>query len=442
MFRTRKLFVCVVVLTLLVSVLTWYHLTVSGSKSVSYSVGGKVKSKKKSQGFLASFDFYEQQTQALLNFYQLQCLATHSDMRVAEPFLTGTWLSSFPDHMSWFSESTENAASLGKVYDMDVWNSKLSSGRSYQPVLSWETFKQEAPRQLIVHCIQYHSGKPPKPNDFKNFQIDCSNHCYKGFNKVLSLLQKEGFKEVGRGCTNVEHLAFDRRITIEEFKENVFGDCDPADVTVIFNTFRGFDSIDRKDGMRFPLYINSSCGHRRNLPPNSIVPSALIMKDAEKYYTKVAENVTVGILARIEKIQLNSRVRFTECVEKAVQIKEELYKNHSLKNTFLAMDVGKYGSKSSGAKKVQGNLGKTLFEKLYGKENWTFEEWERMFSTISSSENPAYVANLQRTIAAKATCLILIGGGSFQYQTRRWHLDQFQPDKPAANQCVFMVCEG
>ncbi len=54
--------------------------------------------------------------------------------------------------------------------------------------------------------------------------------------------------------------------------------------------------------------------------------SAQIMKDAEKYYTNVAENVTVGILAIFEKIQKNSRVRFTECVEKAVQIKDELYK--------------------------------------------------------------------------------------------------------------------
>ncbi len=99
--------------------------------------------------------------------------------------------------------------------------------------------------------------------------------------------------------------------------------------------------------MCFPLYINSSCAHKRNLPPNSIVPSAQIMKDAEKYYTnQAAERFTVGILARIEKIQLNSHVRFTECVEKAVQIKEELYKNHSLKVKV------KHFSKSYTAKKI------------------------------------------------------------------------------------------
>ena len=59
-------------------------------------------------------------------------------------------------------------------------------------------------------------------------------------------------------------------------------------------------------------------------------------------------------------------------------------------------------------------LGQILFEKsLYNKQMWTFQEWEGIFSNISSSDNPAYVGNLQQTIAAKAKCLILIGGGSF-----------------------------
>ena len=141
-------------------------------------------------------------------------------------------------------------------------------------------------------------------------------------------------------------------------------------------------------------------------------------------------------MARIENIYAKPHQKFSECVEKAVQIKEILSTNHGLSKTFLAMDVGKYGSTSIGADKTL-KQGQTLFKSLY-EEKWTFEEWERMFSNISSSDNPAYVANLQRTIASKATCLILIGGGSFQEQAEQWHREYFHSGQ--SEQCVYTIC--
>ncbi len=348
-------------------------------------------------------------------------------MRVVEPFLTGTSYSLNP--------VINYAEKLSKLINMDVWNSKLSSVHSYKPVLSWETFKKEAPKQIIIHCIQYReSGVSPRTRDFNGVQNGCSKECYKQFDPVL-LLQQEGFKQIRRSCTNVLKLSLGHTVSFKEFKESIFARSDPANVTVIFNEFRGLDP--HLGGVRLPLQLDSPCIHTRRLPPKIIVPSAEILSNAKKYYTKVAENFTVGILARIEKIHANHRLTFMKCVEKAVQTKEDLYKKRGLTNLFLAMDVGKYGSTSIGANQVL-TQGQTLFNKLYTQENWTFQEREESFSSIASSDNVAYVANLQRTIAAKATCLILIGGGSFQEQTEEWHREQFHPE--LSNQCIYTIC--
>ncbi len=398
-------------------------------KNTAYSVVEPNSPRTQSEGFLVSLGFWEQQTQGLLNFHQLQCLANHIGMRVVEPFLTGTSYSLNP--------AIKDAESLGKLINMDVWNSKLSSAHGYQPVLSWEIFKQEAPMQLIIHCIQYRAaGVFPRSIDFNGIQNGCSKECYEQFDPLLLLLQQEGFKQIRKSCTNVLKLSLTSTVSFKEFKESIFARYDPSTVTVIFDEFRGLDP--HLGGVRLPLQLDSPCIHTRRLPPKIIVPSAQIMKDAERYYTKIAKNV--GILARIEKIHAN-RHTFIECVEKAVQIKEELYKNQSLRNTFLSMDVGKYGSTSVNIFHANQLLtqGQTLFEKVYTQEeNWTFQEWEKSFSSIASSGNVAYVANLQRTIAAKATCLILIGGGSFQEQAEQWHREQFYPE--LSNQCVYTVC--
>ncbi len=115
----RKLFLCAVVLSLLATVLTYYycsfllanntdHLTMSKNKILLSSFSNEVKTET---------DYFT--------------------VRVSEPFITGTFFSSYP--------TTRSIETLGKLYDMDVWNSKLSSAHGYQPVLSWETFQQEAP---------------------------------------------------------------------------------------------------------------------------------------------------------------------------------------------------------------------------------------------------------------------------------------------------------
>ncbi len=150
-------------------------------------------------------------------------------------------------------------------------------------------------------------------------------------------------------------------------------------------------------------------------------------------------NVTVGILARIEKVNIwhGLSSKFEECANQAVKIKEELYIKRGLLNTYLAMDVGKYGSRAPNQNELK-KKGQSFFNMLYDKEDLTFQEWEEMFTSIASINNAAYVANVQRTIAAKAECLILFGGGAFQRQAQTWY-KKFHPE--SSNHCIFTVCD-
>ena len=44
---------------------------------------------------------------------------------------------------------------------------------------------------------------------------------------------------------------------------------------------------------------------------------------------------------------------------------------------------------------------------------WTFEEWEESFGT-GGIEDQSYISVLQKSIAGRARCLLLFGGGGFE----------------------------
>ena len=72
-------------------------------------------------GFMVALGLWEQQSQGLINFSQLQCFANLFHMRTTEPFLTETNSS----YRLYPSEGTETQR-LGNLIDMDVWNRNMS----------------------------------------------------------------------------------------------------------------------------------------------------------------------------------------------------------------------------------------------------------------------------------------------------------------------------
>ena len=99
-------------------------------------------------------------------------------------------------------------------------------------------------------------------------------------------------------------------------------------------------------------------------------------------------------------------------------------KSH-VNNTFVALDVGQFGSfgyqmfknqcrlKYNTTRHVDHFIKTTI---LYGNSTTT-EEWEQAFVNVSGTLKPGYIAALQKVITANAKCILLAGGGKFHAYT-------------------------
>ena len=100
------------------------------------------------------------------------------------------------------------------------------------------------------------------------------------------------------------------------------------------------------------------------------------------------------------------------------------------------MDVGRFGSSGTVSDPQYQIYGGTILSSLYGNST-TLAEWEATFEEHASNLEAAYVANLQRTIAARSKCLIMTGGGGFQTQARVFFRQQYPREM---DRHIYEVC--
>lgn len=384
---------------------------------------------KKKLGYLFALKYYEQQTQAAKNYLQMQCLADSYGMQVVEPFV---YLSSISFPFSVIQRKKKGRLlRFGDLIDMEVWNRQAVERYNYPPVAMWEEFLAYAPRNLVIVCVRYRD--PPKiriPIPGHNFRTGCPDACYSKFSSALSYLQPHGFHLVKKACANF--IDYAGSVSAESFLSNflIEGRHKSGDVTVILSEFRGFFGLYR-------LQVLSPCGILTSSRLNiSNIPSQKLIREAEKYALANFHGAPyVSILVRVEKIVLHSRLNMTKCGLNVVSILQNLQTRRGLKECFLAMDVGRFGSSGAEANHLQPE-GEKLFDLVYRKK-WSFVEWEESFARSSSSTNPAYVANLQRTLASRGECLLMVGAGGFQAQARSLY-ETYHPDQ--SRRCVYKVC--
>ena len=404
-----------------------YDISLTGNVSqLSFSCNTTVEATDKAiyTSYLVAFHYYEQQTQALRNYLQFQCLGHSFGMKIVEPFIYKSSFS-FP-----FGEliAGNELLTLGDLIDLDLWNQQTSTEFAFPPVSSWANFLQSAPKNVIIGCIKYrnsHRFHPPSPGF--NYRTGCPPECFSSFDRSLFFLKKHGFQLVRKACANF--IDFSGTATEDSFYENLLGNLQPNNVTVLLNEFRGFFGLTR-------LPVLSECGIKHHKAEININPSAMIMRDAKRYISNVFHNkLYVAILVRVERVVLHLHHNITICSKSLQEMLNNLRKTHSVNKYFLAMDVGRFGSHGAALNHLQGH-GEVILNAVY-KGSWTFQEWEESFLKFASHDNPAYVANLQRAIAAKSHCVIMVGEGGFQAQARAL----YERLLPAANsRCVHKLC--
>ena len=376
-------------------------------------------------GFLLALRFWEQQTQAIKTVLQLQCLATHFGMHTVEPFLYKSFLG-FP-----FSNfrTRNDFLNLGDLIDLDLWNRESKEKFDFFPLVSWSNFLQSAPRNVIFLCIKYHN--PPQitlPVPGFDYRTGCPSTCFHHLNSSLAVLNQHGnFRVVREACANF--IGYGGAVEERSLIENILGGYDYREVTVLMNEFRGFYGLYR-------MQVLSNCGIDHHKPNITIVPSALIMNDATKYVFDVLHGEPyIAILVRIERVVLHLEHDITECSNRLESLLQTLSQQHKTKKYFLAMDVGKFGSRGSTIHNLTLH-GQAVLKSVYG-GSVTFAEWEGEIEKYASKVEEAYVANLQRAIAAKARCLVMFGAGGFQAQARDFYVKQ-HPNRNTW--CIHKLC--
>ncbi len=365
------------------------------------------------RGFVLSLDYSDQLTGGAMNLLGLQCLASRVDPRISvvEPFLVN---STFGIPLLRDPVSFRDAVRLTDVYDRRSY-SKYYEHVCYSPLASWEVFSQVAPRNVILVQIARET---------------CSLAALKA--KYLHFFELHGYVLIREVCFNFVRSG---PLTVHAFKEKLYGSFLPNNVTVVFDRWLGItNDVASKYAVSF---YDAPCTKEfhTSIPFHDVIirPNSVLLTKSQAYVDKYLGGSTqyIAVMLRLEKVilargKLSAERSVTDCLHRVLGGLAQLKKLSGLNRTFLAVDVGRYGSKGFSVhnlidraflqEKYEGLIGS-----LYG-NSVSVHEWEDGFVRVSGTSNPGYIAALQRTVASEASCILLAGRGSFQLNTYRAYL--------------------
>jgi len=418
------------------------HFTVMET-DFSDSLKDTLSKQNTSHGYVLPYQIFEQQTAAAQNLWSLQYWANTVNMKVVEPFISSNTMNFIPVVMG-----TENPMRFSDLYDKQFWN-KQSTLRNCSELVEWEKFLRNAPKQVILAFV-YNNRSPTSLNGLDNQTVSnpdgitgqqtCKN-AHMTFPEVaLDYFRKLGFSFVRKVCINVHNP-----MRINELSQYILSPYDSNDVTVIFPGWSGI--------RHNKLNIQGLSFNSDNTINIGLLPSEKIVQDSGKYLKKLIPDGRkyFGTMVRTENVyshfvnskKFDSNVFFDYMLECAANLSNSVFAQHSNWGRTLAIDLGRLGSikflknKFMGSHKNQEKLYNGFFDAIFSK-NWTINEYEGSFKQYLGIDDPAYVAQIQRTIAARSNCLVMVGGESlFQESAITFHKN-FHPN--VSERCIIYHC--
>lgn len=367
-------------------------------------------------GYVLTLKVYEQQTMATGNLMQLQCFASQLNLSVVQPFMKDSSLTTPLDEAK-----HPHMLHMEDIYNMEEWD-ELTGSAGYAPLVKWEEFMQHAPRGVILVQMKYptlarvkkiqESGKmfPHPLSESRDYQDGCGHSVGE---RAMNALKSKGFYVAQKVCYNF--LSGDY-IPLQIYQSDLWGQ---HNVTVIIDEWRGF-------GNQRVLIKEEICpgsAQHRNL----IHSSSKIERDARRYVDKYLGNGDyLAVIARYEMTAISRRMSGREdpnavipiCIQETLKHIYEVRKSTLLTDTFLSIDIGKYGSKSFVAHGYYGHQQdmESFVKRVYNNQ-MNITDWERSFESVAEKLDPGYIAKVQQAIVARAKCVVFVGGGSFQQHT-------------------------
>ena len=254
-------------------------------------------------------------------------------------------------------------------------------------------------------------------------------HCSPQSIPLAGYLTREfNFETVRKVCIK---FAKDKDLTLEEFSQQIFGSYQPGNSTVVIDTWRGLGKFRGQ-------VIGTGCKeYTSKIHLDMLHPSQHMANVAERYVSSYLSPDYVAVMVRMEKA-LHVNRNATHCFRQTLDMWRKMVRDSGSINTttFLAADMGRFGS-STYTRATRNKLKKLFprfFSEIYG-HHAAVQEWEETFLAVSEVSSTAYVSVLQKVVAARGKCLLLVGGGSFQQHTLRLYLQGHSGEE----RCVHIV---
>ena len=361
------------------------------------------------RGVVLAINYYEQQTMASRNMFQLQCWAKTLNLDVVQPTTKDSSLLTPLNDQVWKSQLR-----FGDLFDMAEWK-RVSDQYHYSSLINWEEFLIEGPKKVIIVSFNYPSVKVLKARQKAGEQVQHSpqGERYKiGCDSIFpssserNFLIAKGFTIVRQVCLN---FYYGDELSLSEFNSYILGNYSSNEVTVVMEMWRGMGS-----GQRV-LIRDSRCVE--TYPIQEVIsPSERLVHDAEMYITRhFSGGPFLAVMGRYEMSLLTTHTTVPYCLKETLYKFQQFKKDTNLDNAFLSIDIGKYGTKKwrKGTEPEIANEVMHLFHGVYG-AGVSIGKWEDGFESVSGLRDAGYIGLLQKVIVARAQCVLFVGGGAFQ----------------------------
>ena len=343
--------------------------------------------------------YRDQLTGGALNLLSLICLTTKfGGVRVVEPFLVNS------DFGLNTSKRWTEQLKFSDINDISMWK-EYTSTKHYNPLVSYEIFTKDAPRKVLL--VQYY--------------YPCGDHTV--WSMAREFCDSNGLELVGKVC-----LRYDREkiFTIDMLENQIYSHYKKTEVVVLFEMYGGIVEQQYSGERTFRLSArDTKCSRRMDFDYyKAVKPSPSVFSDANTYIQRYlnGSSTYISLMIRLERILLlakawnrhNSTQCAKECLNSVLKKWRDTKTRTGITTTFLAIDVGAYGSRSFHNYSVIENAVLPAVEEFFSAvyDNRTsLEEWEDTFSSVGlgRTKTSGYIAMMQKVIAVRGDVLILVG---------------------------------
>lgn len=374
--------------------------------------------------YLMALGYSGQQAAGINAFTSFQCWAAHSGqpVTIVEPIVRKSRIvASF--------QANSDAMELSDFFDMEHFN-YASRIAGFPQVIGRRRFLEEGSKNVLF--VQFINESSMESVIWPGG--DKTNLCYSGKSpkKLLNRMIHNGY--CVRKIVNLKPSSL-TKMKLQE----ILGRWNHESVTVVVSNWKA------------PTSPQPECKRVGRLSTKfQFYPSPRLLKDASVYTNTHNINGASynAVMIRLEHAAILAQqfprdYSIEGCLKELVAIVESIPGANN-QTPVVAADIGIYGSNSwdwavDDKEELATGISATkrAMQSLLRNE-MSFEEWEGTFVQATGGvSDRGYIAALQRTIASRAKCLILLGGGNFQDLAL---LEYLRIHGNKGERCVHLVC--